>query len=498
MNEDLRALYQELGYTGQLVQPKRRSRDLGDPLPEAEQVPELPPLDRQGLRQIETLLQDQPEETLALIKNNFSYPLTDDIIRDSLEEARQAFAAPAKFVADLRAKREKERIDLEGRRTRDIEGRVATFPPELMLYPDIPIEPNNHKFEPMGDALGWVFNSIYFIARDKLNPKHLKARFPMHSEFKSNFTYRMKDAHGEPLAPDRKITVALFADFGTGLYHSRYIARNIAAFEPDYAFHLGDVYYAGRNAEFRYHFEQPLEPVLQKSRVFTMNSNHEMFSGAFPYFSYLNYKRNKKEGWVEQAQEASYFCIWNEKFQIIGIDTAYHEDGRHRITELNQWLGERLHMGKNAQPKRINILLSPNEPYELGKEEFAPLYSDLQEFVRAGLIDYWFWGNTHYCALFDKSLTTPFIGSCVGHGGHPIYKVDVELNDLKQKDLLKKNKTVPPTLWVELSHKFPESTGLRADLANHGFCLMELEANMVRLTYYDWLKQKRFSWENNS
>jgi hypothetical protein len=287
----------------------------------------------------------------------------------------------------------------------------------------------------------------------------------------------------------------LFADFGTGLYHSLYIAKNIAGFEPDYAIHLGDVYYAGRASEYEHYFNEPLKPVIKSYRVFAMNSNHEMFSGGVPYFANIYKRRIRKRGWMAQEQEGSYFCIWNKKYQIIGNDTAYHEDGRHRVQALNTWLGQRLREGKSASPKRTNILLSPNEPYELGEKGFTDLYHDLEEFIEEKLIDFWFWGNTHYGALFDKSPKAPFIGSCIGHAGHPIYKTDIELNNLKHQELLQKHKEMPPAVWVDLSPKFPEHTGIRPDLANHGFCMLELKGDTIRLTYYDWLKKEQYATE---
>lgn len=491
MNEELKALYKELGYTGIVEASEEVTR--GDTEPEQFPQTELQPLDESGLKVIETLLKDKPEEILSQIKRNFSYPLTDDQIQQTLSEARRAFDSPGRFVEEIRAKRSKDLAEPDTRVTRgEVTRSASTIPDELILYPDIPIEPNSHKFEPVADALGWFFNSIYYILRDKVNPKHLKADFPLHSEFPGNFIYTMKNQQDEIAGVDDKITIALLADFGTGLYHSRYIARNIASLDPDYVIHLGDVYYAGRFSEFRYHFEEPLAPVLNKARVFTMNANHEMFSGAFPYFNYIFQKRNRRTGWVEQEQEGSYFCIRSEKYQIIGIDTAYHKDGRHPEQALNSWLGKRLREGKEANPKRINILLSPNEPYELGKDEFSGLYYDLEEFVREKLIDVWFWGNTHYCALFKPSGKAPFIGSCIGHGGHPIYKHDVEENTDKHQRIVRKNANIPTAEWVDLSFKFPKATGLRPDLGNHGFCLLELMRNSVKLTYYDWLKKIQY------
>ena len=42
----------------------------------------------------------------------------------------------------------------------------------------------------------------------------------------------------------------MFSDFGTGLYHSRYIAKQFRERPFPYAIHCGDVYYAGRKSEF--------------------------------------------------------------------------------------------------------------------------------------------------------------------------------------------------------------------------------------------------------
>lgn len=476
MTDELKQLYRELGYLGPLPgdeeEPRRRS---GEP----ERSYELPPLDEPGLREIENLWRDQPEAVLSFFKNQ--YPLTKNAIRQALAEAREAFDEPAAFLEKFRGKQRKA----AGKRSRGKNGKV---PPELIQFPEIEIDPGNHRFEPKADALGWLFNTGYYAIRPLLKISFSKARFPVHTEFASNFIYEMKDRQSRLFDPEQKISIALFSDFGTGLDHSRYIAKHLANLDPDYAIHLGDVYYAGRFSEFRKHFIEPLAPVSQRSRFFSMNANHEMFSGGIPFFDYMSERRNTKAGWLLQEQEGSYFCIWNKKYQIIGIDTAFHANGRHNVTELNQWLGECLREGKSASPQRTNILLSPNEPYTPGDKKFSALYHDLEGFIQDKLIDFWFWGNTHYCTLFDKSVKAPFIGSCIGHAGHPIYKKDVEKNNATHLELKRKGSDMPPALWVDLSPKFPAWTKLRPDLANQGFCLLELEGDKIRLTYYDWLK----------
>lgn len=47
------------------------------------------------------------------------------------------------------------------------------------------------------------------------------------------------------------------------------------------------------------------------------------------------------------------------------------------------------------------------------------LDEDRREFVDAGLIHAWFWGDEHYAALYEPNDALAFVGSCVGHGGYP-------------------------------------------------------------------------------
>jgi hypothetical protein len=83
----------------------------------------------------------------------------------------------------------------------------------------------------------------------------------------------------------------------------------------------------------------------------------------------------------------------------------------------------------------------------------------------------------------------------VGHGGHPIYKKDIEEDTQNHYDLLKKKKDVAPIQWVELTPRFPN--GIQPELGNNGFCIMELEKGAVRLAYYDWLGKQQFASEDS-
>jgi len=482
---DLKRLYRELGYTGSL-EAKPRKRGLTPRRTKADQ--DLPPLDPDGLANLETLLRERPEEFLQDFRESHQMPLTDDELRQAFAETRQAFDDPTAYVETRRAARR------QAKSTRQ-RGPSAGIPAAIQIYDDLKIEPDNHKFEPHSDIVGWIVNSGYqYVFRERLKIGHYKDTFRSHADHAGGFVYAMKSRDGRPADPEQKISVALFGDFGSGLDHSRFIARHISTLQPDYAIHLGDVYYSGRSFEFEKYFNAPLAPVMQNSRLFALNANHEMLSGAKPYFYSMD-QRRRQAGGPAQEQEGSYFCIRGPRHQIIGIDTAFHTIGRHNVAGLNQWLRQCLQEGKNASPPCVNILLSQNEPFALGNNKFTEVYDDLKPLIDGKLIDFWFWGNKHYGALFGPSLKAPFVGSCVGHAGHPIYQKEIATDASKHAELLRRNNALPPALWVETGTKFPNDIpgwpNPRPEMGNHGFCLMDLEKDKIKLTYYDWLQKVR-------
>ena len=136
---------------------------------------------------------------------------------------------------------------------------------------------------------------------------------------------------------------------------------------------------------------------------------------------------------------------------------------------------------EGKRERRTNILLSANEPYEYGKMTLQPLLTeDLVRFVSERLIDLWFWGNTHYCALFDVSPHTPFIGSCIGHAGYPYSR--------RQSG----EPSPAPVRFLEARARFPAWTALRQDRGNNGYCILRLKADgTVDLNYLDWMGNLR-------
>lgn len=462
MKKELQDLYIQHGFPAEKL-PGAVEADTEIGTETAASEADLPVLDENGPEAIAKAYQENPEKVLELYRSATQKPITKEEFEQYLDRARniaedpESFAPESDFVPKV--------YDL------------TAFQKYLKYnFINVQSEIDQHKYEEVGDWFSWFFwaGGPWVLSKIGLDPK--KYNFPYHTN-NSPYIYNFKDKNGNSLN-GKPIRIALFSDFGTGSYHSRYIAAQIEALSPDYAIHLGDVYYAGREHEFQQNLEGPLNPLLSKMQVFTMNSNHEMLSRGEHYFKYLLKKKASK-----QDQEGSYFCIRSDRYQIIGLDTAYHEDGRHNNPKLQEWFAARMKEGTDK--KLITILLTPNEPYELGTSGTTKLYEDIKQKLGNGKIFLWFWGNTHYCTFFDRSAQTPFYASCIGHAGFPVEREKI-LNQKNQNDRIVEG-FKPPAKWVDTSYRF--DSNIRPDLANSGFVLLTLEKDSVKLQYLDWLNR---------
>lgn len=465
MDSDLTQLYRTLGYKGPTTEADitpspaaatSRSRSAREAA--RARSAEIPPLDLEGLNALEEQLNRSPRQTMARVRDVWDKNVTEAYLRESIDRARTAMRSPETAVVAIEAARTHARA-------------ASVLPPgftfEGIDLDEIPIDLGDTKFETGADALGWVIFAGPFALT-----KGNKDDFRRHTS-DSDFIYDLE----EP-TPGSPLEIALFSDFGNGRYHARYIAKQLRAKKFPYAIHLGDVYYAGRRSEFKEFFEDLLDPMLGDTSLFALNSNHEMYSGGIPYFEYID-KRARLHP-EKQRQQSSYFCLRNSRFQIVGIDTAFFDHGRFKDEGLQQWLRAALSDGRSEG--RINILLSADQPYRYGEVKITSLLSkDLAEIVLEDrLVDLWFWGNNHYCALFDRSSTLPFIGSCIGHAGYPY-------------DIERAGKNMPaPLVFLEERARFPKATGLRQDRGNNGYCVLVLKADgSLDLKYIDWMSNLR-------
>ncbi|MBN9681595.1 MULTISPECIES: hypothetical protein [unclassified Corallococcus] len=450
-------LYESLGYRP----PARSGRSVPSEAPPEDT--DLPLLGPEELEALKSAFLREPEDVLRWTESGLGARVTVGAFVEALRELELLFTDPGQL---------QEQLDATERHARQGSGGLPadfTFP---LRTEEIPIDPTRTRFEPQADLRGWLlFSGPVWLEQ---GAAARQAPFRWHFGAKSRFVYPLREPE-----PGHPVEVALFGDFGTGEYASRYIARQLVmrGERLDCAVHLGGVFYSGRQGEFDAHLAEPLEPLLGTTALLTLNAPPEMRSGAGAYFRYLDERRGASS---RHPQEGSYFCLASERFQLIGLDTAWFEAGRHREPALLQWLEQRLSEGRRRGA--MNILLTHAAPYGPDAERLAPLVTeDLSPLVvEREWVDLWCWGGAQAGALYDRAPGLPFIGASLGHGGFPSERRDAP------------EYPVAPVRFFESRPRFPEWTGVRQDRGNHGHATLWLHADgRASLRYTDWMGQVR-------
>ena len=205
-----------------------------------------------------------------------------------------------------------------------------------------------------------------------------------------------------------KTRVALFGDWGSGLYGAPVVAKSIAASTDRYqiVLHLGDTYYSGTETEVK---EKLLEdwPVVEGAINRTLNGNHEMYTGGEAYFQFAL----KRFG-----QLSSYFAFENDNWILAGLDTAYSDHDLYG--NQAEWLSA---IANRLNGRRL-VLFSHHQPFSLFDLQGPMLVKKLSPLLSSRKIFAWYWGHEHHCALYNKHGSWDLYGRCVGHGGFPYFR----------------------------------------------------------------------------
>jgi len=234
-----------------------------------------------------------------------------------------------------------------------------------------------------------------------------------------------------------EIRIALAGDWATGTDEAAHIASLIERWRPHYSIHLGDVYYVGDPAEVGANFLGLANPRRRyapckwpsgSEGAFALNGNHEMYARGFGYFDHILPRLGLRDS--PQGQKASYFCLENDHWRIIGLDTGYNSVGAPILErfiqpdcalrpELIDWLRD-IVKPRSDDPRGI-VILSHHQYVSRFDHCYPKPARQLAEFFSQPVL--WLWGHEHRLAIYSEAAMEGGVaafGRCIGHGGMPV------------------------------------------------------------------------------
>jgi hypothetical protein len=281
--------------------------------------------------------------------------------------------------------------------------------------------------KPSAFSSGWSW--ILEYVRHRFGPRHAFADYSAGTDKGIYLLRSGGDAASEP------VRIAVAGDWASGTDEAFTIAKLISARKPNFTVHLGDVYFVGDLVEVRENFlgepdrRRAFTPCLWPSGgegAFALCGNHEMYARGYAYFDLILPALGLKGA---HGQKASFFCLENEHWRVIGLDTGYNSIGLPIIENFWQpdcalpeaiitWLGDTLRQGEDA---RGIVLLSHHQYYSAFDSWYVKPAQQLSAFIKRPVV--WLWGHEHRLAIYKPFQTGGGItahGRCVGHGGMPV------------------------------------------------------------------------------
>lgn len=254
-----------------------------------------------------------------------------------------------------------------------------------------------------------------------------------------------KLAYNKPIGTGKdSISIAIIGDWGTGAYGKEFggqgpaiaVMNAVRDLNPDYAIHLGDVYYCGTDAsrhprnEEQDNFLNPWKTGISAEETnFTLNSNHEMYGAAK---GLIEVALTKNSPFAHQ-NTAPYFALDYGNWIIIGLDSAYFDPshlymqgavgGPEQEAFVN---GLGLVSGPNKD-KKIMVMTHHN-PMSYDGQTITPNKKagiNLLDGMKALLgkqPDLWYWGHLHLGVAYNSASALGKLGiksRCIGHGAIP-------------------------------------------------------------------------------
>jgi hypothetical protein len=247
-----------------------------------------------------------------------------------------------------------------------------------------------------------------------------------------NAPFNQAAAEYDDVAGDARLVVV--GDWGTGLPR----ARNVAALMQErigeavtggrqvHVLHLGDVYYSGLETEDQRRFLD-LWPVTQEQAdagvtSWSLNGNHDMYSGGFGYFGTLLSDARFSHQRSPDGKPTSFFRLRSPAWDFIGIDTSWDTDvtsaGQVGVLQDPQ---DRYVAAVAAQSSRKLVLFSHHQLVSVydRADLGSTLPAKLAPVLTGNRVTAWWWGHEHRAITYEAAAGVRY-PRCLGNGGVPV------------------------------------------------------------------------------
>jgi hypothetical protein len=293
-------------------------------------------------------------------------------------------------------------------------------------------------------------------------------------------------------ASDQQVSIAILGDWASDTADSQLIAQQAGI--QDYSIHLGDTYFVGSESEIKANFFPENGGTWPYGMLgsFAMLGNHEMYSGGSSYFNDLLPRMGNYQATGNQVQQASFFCLENEYWRVIGLDTGYEsltyplkltQNANLDITpEQKAWLQN---IVKLNDDNRGLIFLSHHQCFSAFEPEFPNPMSSISTLMNPGRDIIWIWGHEHWMSVYGPNKLhngANIYARCLGNSGMPVeLQVDGGVKRPKNNDPSSpENRNL-----VLFDQRLRETINGNIPLGHNGYAVITLQADTLAINYYD-------------
>jgi hypothetical protein len=246
-----------------------------------------------------------------------------------------------------------------------------------------------------------------------------------------NHPFNEQPAEFDELTDDARLVVV--GDWGTGLPRAVAVADHmrqavtdaLAADRQVHVIHLGDVYYSGLESEDQRRFLDPwpVPPHLADTvRSWSLNGNHDMYSGGFGYFGTLLRDARFSAQRDAAGNPTSYFRLRSPSWDFVGLDTAWDTDvvSTGQVGVLRDPQGDYVKRIAEESGRHMVLFSHHQLVSAYDRHDLGPLLPEKLGNVLTGhRVTAWWWGHEHRAITYEPASGVHY-PRCLGNGGVPV------------------------------------------------------------------------------